>query len=168
MLCQKCFAEIDHQSFLNTETLQFLLNLFILAYQVRTISGLRVIDNGIGPIVFGADEAMVDFALLAADQKATLPTQVQTFENMQNVSFPTQFTICSSATTDAFLTNLNFFTILRHSGNPWISFFSMPPQPGSEDPIFKLTVKTHNCKYLHVQCPSSRGRLHYINLLMID
>ena len=65
MLCQKCFAEIDHQSFLNTETLQFLLNLFILAYQVRTISGLRVIDNGIGPIVFGADEAMVDFALLA-------------------------------------------------------------------------------------------------------
>ena len=84
------------------------------------------------------------------------------------VIFPTQFTICSSATADAFLTNLNFFTILRHSGNPWISFFSMPPQPGSEDPIFKLTVKTHNCKYLHVQCPSSRGKLRYINLLMID
>ena len=74
-------------------------------------------------------------ALLAADQKATLPSQVHTFENIQNLCFPTQFTICSSATTDAFSTNLNFFTMLRFSGNPWISFFSMPPQPGSDDPF---------------------------------
>ena len=65
MLCQKYFAESDHQSFLNIEAMQFLMNLFILDYQVRTISGLRVIDNGIGPFVVGAEEAMVDFALLA-------------------------------------------------------------------------------------------------------
>ena len=66
--------------------MQFLMNSFILAFQVRTISGLRVIDNGVGPLVFGAEETIVDFALLAADQKATLPGQVQTFYN--TLSFP--------------------------------------------------------------------------------
>ena len=49
-----------------------------------------------------------------------------------------QFTICSSATSDALLTNLHFFTILRQSGNPWISF-----DMAAEDRVFKLTV-THN------------------------
>ena len=84
MLCQMCFAEWQkYQSFLKTETMQFLMNSFILAYQVRTISGLRVIDNGVGPLVFGAEETIVDFALLAADQKATLPSQVQTFYNFE-------------------------------------------------------------------------------------
>ena len=63
--------------------MQFLMNSFILAFQVRTISGLRVIDNGVGPLVFGAEETIVDFALLAADQKATLPSQVQTFYNFE-------------------------------------------------------------------------------------
>ena len=79
-------------------------------------------------------------ALLAADQKATLPSQVHTFENIQNLCFPTQFTICSSATTDALLTNIEFFQLLRHSGNPWITFW-LEPQPGSEEHIFKLTVR---------------------------
>ena len=59
--------------------MQFLMNSFILAYQVRTISGLRVIDNGVGPLVFGAEETIVDFALLAADQKATLPPRCKHF-----------------------------------------------------------------------------------------
>ena len=122
------------------------MNSFILGFQVRTISGLRVIDNGVGPLVFGAEETIVDFALLAADQKATLPSQVQTFYN--TLSFPpTQFTICSSATTDAFLTNLIFFQILRHSEDPWITFYLFP-QPGNEDPIFKITVKVR-CKLLN-------------------
>ena len=135
-----------YQSSLKTETMQFLMNSFILAFQVRTISGLRVIDNGVGPLVFGAEETIVDFALLAADQKATLPGQVQTFYN--TLSFPpTQFTICSSATTDAFLTNLIFFQILRHSEDPWITFYLFP-QPGNEDPIFKITVKVR-CKLLN-------------------
>ena len=73
-------------------------------------------------------------------------TQVQTFYN--TLSFPpTQFTICSSATTDAFLTNLIFFQILRHSEDPWITFYLFP-QPGNEDPIFKITVKVR-CKLLN-------------------
>ena len=67
----------DHQ--LSFENMQLLTNLFFLVQQLRTTSGLRVIDNGLGPLVFGAEENIVDFALLAADRKATLPSQVQAF-----------------------------------------------------------------------------------------
>ena len=56
--------------------MQFLLNLFFLAHHPRNIFGLRVIDNGVGFPVHGAEENVVDYALLAADQKATLPSQV--------------------------------------------------------------------------------------------
>ena len=65
------------------ETMQFLLNLFFLAHHPRNIFGLRVIDNGVGFPVHGAETNVVDYALLAADQKATLPSQVKnltTFE----------------------------------------------------------------------------------------
>ena len=61
------------------ESMHELVKLFFLALQLRTIFGLRVIDNGLGPLVFGAEENIVDFALLAADRKATLPSQVQAF-----------------------------------------------------------------------------------------
>ena len=46
-------------------------------YQLKTTLGLKLIDNGLGLPVFGAEEAIVDFALLAGDKKATLPSQVQ-------------------------------------------------------------------------------------------
>ena len=59
--------------------MQLLTNLFLLAHQLRTISGLRVIENGLGPPVFGAEETNVDFASLALDQKASLPSQVEAF-----------------------------------------------------------------------------------------
>ena len=62
-----------------TESVHELVKLFFLALQLRTIFGLRVIDNGLGPLVFGAEENIVDFAFLAADRKATLPSQVQAF-----------------------------------------------------------------------------------------
>ena len=118
-----------------------LVKLFFLAHQLRITFGLRVIDNGLGPPQYGAEENIFNFALLAEDQKATLPSQVHTFENIQNLCFPTQFTICSSATSDALLSNVVFFQLLRHSGSPWITFFMSPP-PGSENPIFKLTVRS--------------------------
>ena len=60
---------------------------------------------------------------------------------------PVQFTICSSATTDALLTNLVFFQVLRQSGNPWITLY-LYPMPGKEDHIFILTVEMHICAYL--------------------
>ena len=57
--------------------MRLLANLFLLAHQLILSSGLRVIDNGIGPARYGSEERVVDFALLAADTKATLPSQVQ-------------------------------------------------------------------------------------------
>ena len=58
--------------------MQLLVNVFFFAQLLRTTSGLRVVDNGLGALVWGAEEKIVDYALLAADQKATLPSQVQT------------------------------------------------------------------------------------------
>ena len=57
--------------------MQLLTNLFLLAHQLSLTSGLRVIDNGLGPPVYGPEENIVDYALLTADTKATLPSQVQ-------------------------------------------------------------------------------------------
>ena len=39
-------------------------------------SGLRVLDNGLGLPVYGAEDNVVDFASLANDRKADLPSQV--------------------------------------------------------------------------------------------
>ena len=60
-----------------TDIMQVLANLFLLIHQLSFTSGLRVIDNGLGLAVYGSEERVVDFALLAADTKATLPSQVQ-------------------------------------------------------------------------------------------
>ena len=56
--------------------MQLLTNLFLLAHQLNLTSGLRVIDNGLGLAAYGAEENIVDYALLATDQKAALPSQV--------------------------------------------------------------------------------------------
>ena len=53
------------------------MNLFFLVHQLDTTLGLRVIDNGLGFPVYGGEDAMVDYALLADDQKSTLPSKVQ-------------------------------------------------------------------------------------------
>ena len=57
--------------------MQLVTDLFLLAHQLSLTSGLRLIDNGLGPPVYGSEESIVDYALLAADQKAALPSQVQ-------------------------------------------------------------------------------------------
>ena len=60
-----------------TDIMQLLTNLFVLAHQLSLTSGMRVIENGLGLPVYGSEESIVDYALLAADQKAALPSQVQ-------------------------------------------------------------------------------------------
>ena len=60
-----------------TDMMRLLFNLFFLAHQLSLTSGVRVIDNGLGLAVYGSEDTMVDFALLAADTKASLPKQVQ-------------------------------------------------------------------------------------------
>ena len=57
--------------------MQLLMNLFFLVHQLDTTLGLRVIDNGLGFPVYGGEDAMVDYALLADDQKSPLPSKVQ-------------------------------------------------------------------------------------------
>ena len=44
---------------------------------MTTISGLKSIDNGVGLIVWGAEEKVVDYAVLDDDQVAALPSQVE-------------------------------------------------------------------------------------------
>ena len=60
-----------------SDIMQLLANLFLLIHQLSFTSGLRMIDNGLGLPVYGSQEKIVDYALLAADTKATLPSQVQ-------------------------------------------------------------------------------------------
>ena len=55
-------------------TMNLLTNIFLLTHQLGTASSLRVIDNGLGYHVLGN---VVDFAVLADDRKASLPSQVQ-------------------------------------------------------------------------------------------
>ena len=77
-----CFSEIDLvdiRPILETEAMQLLTNIFLLAQQLFASSALRVLDNGLGLPLYGPEDSIVDFALLAADQKATLPSQVQAF-----------------------------------------------------------------------------------------
>ena len=57
--------------------MQLFTNLFLFAHQLRLASGLRVLDNGLGLAVYGSEEKVVDYAVLASDQKAALPSQVQ-------------------------------------------------------------------------------------------
>ena len=74
--------------------MQLLPNLLLLAHQLKTGSALRVLDNGLQLPVYGAEEKVVDYAVLASDQKAALPSQVQTilgcFESLlrSSSSFP--------------------------------------------------------------------------------
>ena len=57
--------------------MQLLTNLFLLAHLLSLSAGLRVIANGLGLPVYGAEENVVDYALLSVDTKAALPSQVQ-------------------------------------------------------------------------------------------
>ena len=59
--------------------MQLLTNLFLFAHQLKPTAGMMMIDNGLGLPVYGAEERIVDYTLLAVDQKADLPHQVQTF-----------------------------------------------------------------------------------------
>ena len=49
----------------------------LLWCHLTTISGLKSIDNGVGLIVWGAEEKVVDYAVLDDDQVAALPSQVE-------------------------------------------------------------------------------------------
>ena len=54
--------------------MQFQIYLFFLGKQHYLASALQVIDNGIGPAVYGTEDMMVDYAYLADDQNHALPS----------------------------------------------------------------------------------------------
>ena len=71
-------TKLTRQSINKFDTMQLLTNLFVLAQQLSLTSGLRVIDNGLGPPVWSSEEnGVADYALQAIDKKAALPSQVQ-------------------------------------------------------------------------------------------
>ena len=72
-------GQIYQQPVSKPDIMQFLTNLFLIALQLKPTAGLIMIDNGLGLPVYGAEERIVDYALLAVDQKADLPRQVQAF-----------------------------------------------------------------------------------------
>ena len=65
----------------------------------------------------------------------------------QIINLYLQFTICSSVSSDALLTPLFFFQLLRQSGKPWI-YLQMEPRPGNEGHIFKFGVREENTSRL--------------------
>ena len=123
------------------------MKLFV-AHQLIPTSALVVIDNGVGPAAYGTEESIVDYALLAADQNAALPSQVSflIMKNNHLISEPSnsvtefQFTICSSAfPPSARLTSTHFFQLLRNATHPWITLFMTVEIDGNS--TFKLSVR---------------------------
>ena len=115
----------------------------LLSNQLSSSSGLKTIVNGVGPVVWGspgAEEKVVDYAVLADDETAALPSQVTIFFCLVSVSV-IQFTICSSTTWEALTTNLCFFQLQRESGKPWMTL--VLALAGSRDPpSYRITVKS--------------------------
>ena len=56
--------------------MQLLIYIIPLLQQNCITTALRVIENGLGLPIFMEEEIMFDFAILADDQKAALPSQV--------------------------------------------------------------------------------------------
>ena len=78
--------------------------LFLLLLLPLPSSGLRAFDSGLGEPIYDDEKFTTDFATLAVDDVAALPTE---------------FTICSSFSTDSFQTPNSLFLLRRESGEPW-------------------------------------------------
>ena len=89
---------------------------YILNFPPSIAFAIPAIDTGIGVVPPGPEESVKDIAVLTKDNLANLPSN---------------FTICSSISTDAFTTGLSPFLMTRESGEPWITFSIWPPNKGS-------------------------------------
>ena len=91
--------------------------LFFLGHLLPPSFGMMAIDTGLGPLIASSEEAITDFASLA--------------DNGLLAKLPSQFTICSSFSTDAFTTRLFPFQLLHESGDPLITFQFYAPDKTS-------------------------------------
>ena len=90
--------------------------LLLLGHFLPPVFGMRAIDTGLGPLIASSEDAITDFAALADNGLAKLPSE---------------FTICSSFSTDAFTTRLFPFQLLHESGDPLITFQFYAPDKTS-------------------------------------
>ena len=88
----------------------------ILLVVPSLVLAIPAIDTGLGVVPPGPEESVKDIAVMIEDNLARLPSN---------------FTICSSISTDAFTTGLSPFLMTRESGEPWITFSIWPPNKGS-------------------------------------
>ena len=89
---------------------------YMLLFPPSIAFAIPAIDTGIGVVPPGPEESVQDIAVLTKDTLANLPSN---------------FTICSSISTDAFTTGLSPFLMTRESGEPWITFSIWPPNKAS-------------------------------------
>ena len=73
-----------------------------------TTMALAAVSSGLGEPVYGPEQLITDYAVLAGDNLKALPPD---------------FTICSSVSLAAFTTALSFFQLLQSNGDPWINLF---------------------------------------------
>ena len=118
-------------------------NLLYLGLMILTSLTVAVptIDTELGPtLITGPKETIKDFAIL----------------NQTLGKLPTNFTLCSSVTTDALTGRLNPFQLLQDNGEPWITFFIFAAQRTatqhrimimvSFSEIGRNMIKVHKCR----------------------
>ena len=102
-----------------------MLLLHLALLHICAVSALRYYTSGVGDPIYDDEVYTTDFATLAVDKIAQLPSQ---------------FTICSSISTDAFRTPNSLFLLRRETGEPWFNVYTWPYKP-RESLTFRLEVQ---------------------------
>ena len=102
-----------------------------LLVQTCLTTAKHAIDTGMGPMFFGREGLITDFAVLTNDNLDDLPDN---------------FTICSSTTAKAFTNGLNPFQLYQENGKPWFTIYFFAAQK----------TGTHHRVNILVSCPSFR------------
>jgi hypothetical protein len=89
------------------------------------VSAVQYYTSGVGEPIYDDEVYTTDFATLAEDKISQLPSQ---------------FTICSSISTDAFKTPNSLFLLRRETGEPWFNVYTWPYKP-RESLTFRLEVQ---------------------------
>ena len=81
--------------------------LCLLTMRVSSSEDLIIFDNfEYGELVYGPEDKMVDYALLALDKKTNLPPS---------------FTICSSVHLNFMISSVFFYQLYQDDGKPWFN-----------------------------------------------
>ena len=103
----------------------FYHGLLVFVHLFPPIFGMMAIDTGLGPLIASSEDAITDFAALVDNGLGKLPSE---------------FTICSSFSTDAFTTRLFPFQLLHENGEPLITFQFYAPDKTSRSHRINIKV----------------------------